>query len=344
MRNKITILSMLFFSLHAAAQTPSVNVPSGDTARQQYEVRKSRNIIVVDSGLHTRAFEPFGASAQAAEPYAEMVNEYKRRLGDGVRVYCMTVPNAVAYYLPDEQRSWSRREKPVLDNLYRHLSDSVVKVEIFDILSRHVDEPIYSRTDHHWSPLGAYYAAGEFARVAGVTFKPLSSYTKHTVRNYVGSMYTFSKDIAVKRAPEDFEYYEPAGLQYKSTFINYTVQKGHTVSESKPEERNFFIRYRDSSPGAYCCFMGGDTRTVKVETGVTNHRRLMILKDSYGNAVASNLFYGFEQVHVVDFRYFPHNIVQYVRDNNITDVLFCNNLIHACSASTPRKYRAMLDR
>lgn len=344
MKQTVTILLLLLFAATTKAQT----VAAGDTATveevKKYEVRKSRNIIVVDSGMHTRAFEPFGSLPHGAEPYAEMVNEYKRRLGDSVTVYCMTVPNAVAYYCPEEQQTWTRPEKPVLDNLYRHLSDSVIGVRIYDVLKQHTSEPIYSRTDHHWAPLGAYYAAGEFARAARVDFKPLSAYEKKTVRGYVGSMYTFSKDMAVKKAPEDFIYYEPQGIDYKAYFTNYTVAKGRTVGESKPEERNFFIHYKDGSAGAYCCFMGGDTHTVRVVTGVKNHRRLMILKDSYGNAVASNLFYGFEEVHVVDFRYFPHNILEYVRDNAITDVLFCNNLIHACSASTARKYRAMLDK
>lgn len=329
---------------HTSAQTSPLAAAADTAEIHRYEVRKSRNIIVVDSGLHTRAFEPFGSLPSAAVPYAEMINTYKRRLGDSVRVYCMTVPNAVAYYCPEEARQWTRQEKPALDNLYRHLSDSIEKVEIYDALSRHVDEPIYSRTDHHWSPLGAHYAAAEFARKAGVKFNPLSSYEPVVVKNFVGSMYTFSKDMAVKRASEDFIYYEPQGLQYKATFITYNLAKGRTVSENAPQEKPFFIRYKDGSAGAYCCFMGGDPRTVKVETGVKNNRRLLIMKDSYGNAVASNLFYGFEEVHVIDFRYFPHNIISYIRENHITDLLFCNNLIHACSQATARKYTALLDR
>lgn len=314
-----------------------------DTAK--YEVRRARaGIIVIDNGAQTRAFEPFGGSGTAASAYAEMVNSYKRALGDSVAVYCMTIPNAVAYYCPEEQRSWTNDEKVVLDKLYASLSESVKAVRIYDVLEAHKDEPIYSRTDHHWAPLGAYYASQCFAGVAGVEFRTLSSYESRTVHDYVGSMYTFSKDMAVKNAPEDFVYYVPQGIDYQSWFVNYTVSKGRTVGESAPTERNFFIHYKDGSAGAYCTFMGGDTRTVKVVTEKKNGRRLMILKDSYGNALPAYLFYGFEEVHVVDFRYFPHSIRQYVVDNAITDVLFANNLIHACSASTTRKYMNMLAR
>ncbi len=356
MARSFIIIATILLAIASAARTTGTDNPSAalpcyvasDTtalpAPPRYSVRKSRNIIVVDSGQHTRAFEPFGAQPAAAVAYAETVNKYKRMLGDSVNVYCMTVPNAVAYYCPPEASQWTRQEKPALDNLYRHLSDSIQKVQIYDVLQAHREEPIYSRTDHHWAPLGAYYAAERFAQVAGVKFKPLSSYQPVVVRQFVGSMYTFSKDMAVKNAPEDFVYYEPKDQQYKATFVNYTLAKGRTVGESAPVEKPFFVRYKDGSPGAYCCFMGGDPRTVKVETRQKNNRRLLIMKDSYGNAVASNLFCAFEEVHVIDFRYFPHNIISYIRQNHITDLLFCNNLIHACSQATPRKYTEMLNR
>lgn len=316
------------------------------SAHSNYEVRRSRsNIIIVDNGAQTRAFEPFGGTQSSAAAYAGMVNSYKRAFGDGVAVYCMTIPNAVAFYCPKENQSWTKDERTVLNKLYASLSDSIVPVEIYDVLDFHKSEPIYSRTDHHWAPLGAYYAAGQFAKKAGVKFMPLSSYERDTVRNYVGSMYTFTKDPVVKNAPEDFVYYKPKNVKYNTWFINYTLGKNRrTIGESAPEERNFFIRYKDGSAGAYCTFMGGDSRTVKVVTENKNGRRLMIMKDSYGNAVPAFLFYAFEEIHVVDFRYFPHSIRQYVSDNGITDVLFANNLIHACAPSTTRKYLEMLAR
>lgn len=347
-----SLLLAVAMSLQVSAQShpisPAASVAGNDLrgTHQGYEARRSRsNIIIIDNGAHTRAFEPFGGTQTSAMAYAEMVNSYKRAFGDGVYVYCMTIPNAVAYYCPEENRTWTKDEKAVLDKLYATLSDSVVGVQIYDVLNAHKDEPIYSRTDHHWAPLGAYYAAGQFAKKADVKFMPLSSYERDTVKNYVGSMYTFTKDLAVKNAPEDFVYYKPKNVKYNSWFTNYTLGKNHrTIGESAPEERNFFMRYKNGSAGAYCTFMGGDSRTVKVVTENKNGRRLMIMKDSYGNAVPAFLFYAFEEIHVVDFRYFPHSIRQYVADNGITDVLFANNLIHACSPSTTRKYLEMLVR
>ena len=80
-------------------------------------------------------------------------------------------------------------------------------------------------------------------------------------------------------------------------------------------------------------FMGGDQLLVKVKTSTNNHRRLMLIKDSFGNALPAFLFYSFEEIHVVDFRYFNQNIQKYVSDNNITDILFEQNIFNAYSPS-----------
>ena len=52
---------------------------------------------------------------------------------------------------------------------------------------------------------------------------------------------------------------------------------------------NFFWKYNDGSSNAYCTFMGGDTRATHVSTPTKNGRRLLIIKDSFGNAIASFL-------------------------------------------------------
>ena len=73
-----------------------------------------------------------------------------------------------------------------------------------------------------------------------------------------------------------------------------------------------------------------------MRTDAPNTRRLLILKDSYGNALPGYLFYSFQEIHVVDGRYFTHNMKDYVRKHEITDVLFANNIFQACGG----RYRA----
>ena len=89
--------------------------------------------------------------------------------------------------------------------------------------------------------------------------------------------------------------------------------------------------------------MGGDYFAVKVKKLKGDpKRRLLIVKDSFGNALPSNLFGTFGEVHVLDFRYYPHNLVRYVRDNGITDLAFVNCISIAFAPNTARRLGTML--
>ena len=308
-------------------------------------VRQTKSgIIIVGSGDSVRAFEPFRGTLDGGQGYADAVNKYKQTFGDAVNVYCMIIPTAVAIYCPEEAKEWTKDQKATVRNIYAHLSKSVKVVDLFDTMDAHAKEDIYSRTDHHWAPLGAYYAAQQFAGQAEVPFADLSTYEKHVIHNYVGTMYRFSRDAAVKNAPEDFVYYIPKGVDYNTTYIRYTLDNNRkVVSEKEPEEGNFFYEYSDGSSAAYLTFMHGDTNTTKVKTSTRNGRRLLILKDSYGNAIPAFLFHSFEEIHVVDCRYFTKNIVHYVQKNDITDILFANNAGHAYASVTHQSYNHYLE-
>jgi len=269
----------------------------------------NKGIIIVGKGDKIRALMAYGGSSKGGVKYAESANQYKKVFGPNVNVYCMVIPTAVDFYCPDKAKRCSNEERPTINNIYAHLASDVHAVDVYTALGQHVKEDIFLRTDHHWAPLGAFYAAQQFAKVAKVPFKPLSSYERKVVRRYVGSMYGYSKDIALKKNPEDFVYYVPKNVKYTTYYTDYRINKNYQViGEGRPYKGIFFYKYKDGNGGAYCTFMGGDTRITRVVTSTKNHRRVLILKDSFGNALPGYLFYSFEEVHVVDYRYFKKNM------------------------------------
>lgn len=299
-------------------------------------------IIIVGSGEKVRALMAFGGNEKGGKAYAEMANEYKRVLGPDVNVYCMVIPTAAEFYTPSKAAKMTSPQLPTIRHIYG-LLDGAVGVDAYTPLALHADESIYLRTDHHWSPLGAYYAAEEFARIAGVPFKDLNNYRSHTVRNFVGTMYGYSKDPAIKNAPEDFVYFTPLDTAYTVTYVTLSLNKDFKVTgESRPYRGKYFMHYKDGSSGAYSTFMGGDYNQTTVRTRVDNGRRLLVIKDSYGNAVPGYLFGSFEEIHVLDHRYFRHAVKDYARDNSITDVLLVNNIFNAYSSGVARRYRHIL--
>jgi len=307
-------------------------------------IHKGRREIVIcrDSAGVVRAMVPCTINPSAGRHYAAAINEYARALsGDPVRIYSLIAPSQGEYYMPS-LTSTIGNERRAINTTAEFLDSTVTPVFVLDTLKHHMSEEIFNRTDHHWSPLGAYYASAAFAKAAGVKFRPLSEYTADTVRNYVGTMYKFSGDPAVKRAPEDFVYFMPPE-GYDAEFVTYSLSGRRTSGESAPHKEPFFKKFPDGSGAAYSTFMGGDTRNVKVtSTGGAPGRKLLIVKDSYGNAMAPCLFGSFEEVHVADFRYFPHNLVEYVRLNGITDLLFVNCLQIAFAPGTSSRLMTML--
>lgn len=310
------------------------------TDQDGYEwVRKSRKGMIVskDTLGVIRAMAPLYSNPSAGSAYVDAVNAYADSL-PAVKVYAVVAPQQGDFYMPEAVDS-PGKERETIRAAMKGLSTKVTPVFVGDSLAKHVNEPIFSRTDHHWAPLGAYYAASALAAAAKVPFAPLSEFDTDTIHNYVGTMSMYSGDPAVKTAYEDFVYYRPRG-DYKTRYIDYNVVKGAYAGEKEPHYGNFFVKARGAS--SYCVFMGGDYRTAKVTgTGGTPGRKLLIVKDSFGNAMVPALFGSFEEVHVIDHRYFPSNLLDYVRRQGITDLAFVNAISLAFSPKAATRLNTM---
>lgn len=278
-------------------------------------------IVLVDK----RAISMYGGSFTRGEAYAASLNAFKQQLGANVNVYSLVAPTNVSFYLPESYASYTASE---IDNI-EHINENLVgvtPVDAYHALEAHKNEEIYARTDHHWLPLGAYYAAEEFAKNAGVSFAPLSNYTATTKPGYVGSMYTFTKSSILQDNPEDFTYYSPKN-QYTTTYYNTDL--------SNEREGNLLISLENVEPVSwYLVFMGSDDRIAHVHTDVTNNRTLVIVKDSYGNAMIPCLTQSFTDIYVIDMRYFDLNAVSYMQQVGATDVLFAMNTFSATGGNS----------
>lgn len=303
----------------------------------------NHGIVLVGSQPNVRALMGYAGKPEICNAYARMANKYQSVLGEGVQVYCLLIPSAIEFYCPEKARSRVKSQRETIYTAYEQLDSCVKAVDAYKNIAKHTDEDIYLRTDHHWSPLGAYYAAEMIAKTAGVPFRDLSHYERKVVKNFVGSMFRYSGDISVKRSPEDFVYYEPIGVEYETTYITYTVDENYQVTGSYgPTKGKYFHSFKDGSGNAYCTFMGGDSKITQVRTSTDNGRRMLLIKDSFGNAIPGYLFFSFEEIHVIDARYFTRNIVQYVKENGITDLVFGNNVSFASAGSTLSAYNRFL--
>lgn len=266
-------------------------------------------IVVKRSDGHYWGISMFGGGS--GERYAGYINDFRSGVGNDVNVFCMVVPTSSAYYTPSNFADYNASHLDSINSVYDNLDEGVVAIDAYGALALHTDEPIYTRTDHHWQPLGAYYAAQEFARVAELPFAELETMEVRTYDDYMGSLYTFTQDQDLYNDPEVFTYYVPAN-DFSTNYFNTSYEEGF---------RSIFFLEMDRF-NAYSTFMGGDQKIVRVDTDVNNGRKLAVIKDSYGNAEIPFFMNSFEQIYVIDMRYFDLNIFDFVEQEGITDVLF----------------------
>jgi hypothetical protein len=82
---------------------------------------------------------------------------------------------------------------------------------------------------------------------------------------------------------------------------------------------------------------------MRVNTSVKNGRKVLIFKDSYGNAFSPYLASHFEEVYIIDFRYYTGSIKTFVQNNNITDIVFAHNVYASNSSFTVKREMGMLN-
>lgn len=286
--------------------TTAETLPDNKEAAANGEI--SNNILVVNK----RGIMLYGGAWGNEINYAEDVNAYKDALGKDVNVYSMVLPTSVSYYLPENYLDLVESEKDDLDSIKKHLK-KVTHVDAYTALLRHKKENIYSRTDHHWLPLGAYYAAEEFAKEADVDFADISEYKKHVLTGYVGTMYGYTKSSTLLDNPESFVYYEPKTDVEVTQYSRYFTE---------PTETELFINPDNLDKSSYYLVFGMDDNIRHVKTKCRNGRNLVIFKDSYGNALLPFLTGSFENIYICDIRYFEINAKNFIEEVEATDVLF----------------------
>ena len=267
------------------------------------------NLLMVNWDGHWRCMEAFGGGS--GSNYASALNELQSKISPDVTIWSMPAPTSSAIYTPKNALEYVADQSECFDNIAAKLNDGIRSVNVVDVMKKHTEENIYLRTDHHWQPLGAYYAARTFAEAAGVPFADLTMYEKGVNEGYVGTMYGFSQDSRLLNDPEDFEYYVPRA-DYQAYY--YDASFNYLYSDDLFAEVD--------TANSYVMFLGGDNYVVKVDTGVTNGRKLLVVKDSYGNAEIPFYTSSFEQIYVLDVRYFERNLVNFIEATGVTDVLF----------------------
>lgn len=304
-------------SLSSSSSQPLSNPENGYGMDSNAPAPETYNSILI---YQNRAMAPFGGTQAASEYYASVLNNYQQVLGDSVTIYNLIVPTAIEFYLPDKYKSVTNPQKPNIDNIYSMLDAKIKRVDAYSAIKQHADEYLYFATDHHWTALGAYYAYTAFAEQAGFEPKTLSAMEKRTLSPFIGTMYSQTQSSKLLENPDHVDYYITDTQHTALQFPRNSPYSGIPVS--------VWAEYAKGG-NSYSVFFHGDQPLTRIDTEHKNGRRIMVVKESFGNAFAPFLIPHYEQVFVVDARYFQINGLKFIQDNGINEILFINNIFAA---------------
>lgn len=257
------------------------------------------NVLLVGD----RAMDVPHMNRDVIKSFAVAINDIADMLGPDVQTYFMPVPNDAEFYTGSEYHTGNFSQAAMFQLCKENLASNVTYVDAYTVLSQHTDEYIYFRTDHHWTHLGAYYAYTALCQTMGYTPVNRDDFDTGKWENFLGSMYTYlsgySQSAVLKNNPDTVHYWKPSvdctTYYYSDTSLSDGVLMG-TICRVPEEESN-----------KYLTFMGGD-HPITIVTTATDGPCIMLIKESYSNALISWLTNHFSKIVLVDPReYFNRN-------------------------------------
>ena len=286
--------------------------------------------LIVSKG---RAIQMFGGTKATVKPFADLMNSYQAVLGPSVKIYAMPIPSGSDFFLPREVFGGALRERKNFQDFFAMLDPRIVRVPAYENIAPHTAEYIWLKTDHHWTGLGAYYAYRAFAKSADFAPLPLNRLTHKTLsKPFLGSLYYRTRSQSLADNPDTMHYYKIPNAT-RSHIIRSGLEGG------TPAE----LYYEKTGGGnSYGVFLGGDNPLMRVETGIKSGRKILIVKDSYGNAFAPYLAAHYAEVWIIDYRYFKGSIPALMKRHGIRELVYAHNSFAMNTMGTVHYGKAML--
>lgn len=205
-------------------------------------------------------------------------------------------------------------EKLLVEKIKEALNKNINVTDLIDKFSEHSNEYIYYKTDHHWTSKGAFYA-----------------YEKYL--NIVGGNPLLETDFIIEMVSDEFY-----GTSYRKA--NFYLGKGDIINKYTPKNPlDLEISYNNSSTSKelydnsflnktdkYSFFLGGDKALVEINTSVKNNKTIVVLKDSFANSMIPFLVNNYENIIIIDTRYFNDSVGQLINERDVDEVLLLYNI------------------
>lgn len=175
----------------------------------------------------------------------------------------------------------------------------------------------FYQTDHHWNNVGSYRGYCEAATLLGCTDLLEPQETVRVTDHFSGSK--------AQRLGAQEQFFEPMDL-YRFAFPEMSI----TIAGKPADDygRQGAALSGQLTSFSYGGIYGNDDGEIILDTGTTGRGNLLMLGESYDNAILKLMASHFDRVYSVDLRSYeqdmgkPFRMAEYLREHQITKVLW----------------------
>ena len=237
-----------------------------------------------------------------AEENAGHIRSFLERYGG--KIAFAPIPTSGWIYA-DKLPKWALAtdQQAMLDSMKIPYADT------FAALAAHRDEPLYYKQDHHYTMLGAYWAYTALAAELGIEPQPLENFEEQTVsQSFRGTYYA--------KAGGFFSPQDAIAAYFPKVPREYTV----TIEDTGETHSGLYDFAALEGDDPYSFFLYGNHAAVRIRSGAKNGRKLLLLKDSFAHSMVPFLADHYEEIVMLDLRYFRRDIVAFAQQEHVDGV------------------------
>lgn len=247
------------------------------------------------------------------------INDWVKKIQPDIPVDFILVPNAVSV-LEDNLPQFAVNDKQTdsLKHIENTLSDRISLLNAYEPLRNKADkgEQVFYKTDHHWTDTGA---KAVFDAYLAEKNEPESSISfDNTIKrnDFYGTLYS--------KAPSAFSKPDTMILPNHSGSVHVEYVKEGKTADSLIDKS--FLDKKDK----YAALLGGNFARINIKSDNSAvNEKVLVLKDSYANAMMPYLSDQYSDLIVVDMRYYhfeEQTVSELVKNENIDRVIMIYNM------------------
>ncbi len=126
----------------------------------------------------------------------------------------------------------------------------------------------------------------------------MDQFEKTEIEGFLGYLYNKNFNRNVKNNPDTVEVYHP----FVESEYTITTQGNRTINLDLIN-----MNYAKKS-NKYMVFLSGDNPLAVIDTNLDNGRKILVFKDSYGNAFVPYLTSHYDEIHIIDPRHYKKGL------------------------------------